>query len=562
MVRQGSNGLVRRWGLAAACCAAAALSCAQQGFPPGGPADETHPAVTQTVPAPQAIDVPVTGTITFTFSEPMDGESVESNFFLVPIPEIWPSFEWREGGRTLAVILNQELDPGVTHVASIGAKAADRRGNTLSDSFLLVFSTGPVLENKRMTGRVLPGNFLGESPLAVSLIDVIAYRTDPASEPPDPENDVPDYMTQTGADGSFELVGLSRGTFRLFAVGDRDGDGFYTANYDLVGVASRDVVLAEEDSLAIAPSIMVDMRYTAPVQLSSARAPDRRRVELSFDREVAPETFEIAIPGLDILGSYQAPGSPRGMTVVSAPQEDGRKYEITRLEIADRFGNGMAELDFTPYFAGSGYQDTTALAVTHQIPSILTQPGEPVTLVFNRPLELPQGLSAILAEDERLSLAIDRAGMDRLTLRPVTGWVSGGNTIIQFDPGLLTGIAGNRFTEESARVAIRVAPQDTLAVLSGTVGPSAGETPVRIFAKETGTGEYRTVTADQSGAWTTGPILPGQYTIYGLRDNDGDSQADLGSVAPFRFAEPVTARPDTVLLQSRWPVGGIEVRFE
>jgi hypothetical protein len=545
----------------AVCCAGIILSCAQQGFPPGGPADVTPPEITGTAPLQRATDVSATRSLVFTFSKPMNEESVENNFFLVPIPKVWPSFEWRNGSRELTVHLSRPLDPNVTYVASIGAKAADQRQNSLRQSFLLVFSTGPVLENKRIAGRVLPGNFLDQNPIQVSLIDVVAYRVSQDSVPPDPRNDIPAYMTQTGADGSYELIGLSRGTFRLFAIGDKDGDGFYTENYDLAGVAPHDVTLSESDSLATAPSIMIEMRYSSPIQLTSARAPDNRRVELYFDRDIIPELLNLEIRDLSTHGSYPVHGNARGMVMVSDPQADQKKYEITRLEIEDLFGNGMGKMDPAPFFVGSGYPDTTSLAIIKQIPSFVTQPEEPVILVFNRPLGLAPGLSGILSTENRLSLAVDQTGPDRLTFRPVTQWQSGENTTILFDRDRLTGVAGNRLTGDGAQFTIRVAPADTLAAIAGTVNITGQTHPVRIFAKELGTDEYREAAADSSGNWTTGPILPGRYLMYGLLDSNGNGRADMGSVSPFLFSEQVAANPDTLVLQSRWPLSGIQIEF-
>ena len=70
-------------------------SCAKQGFPPGGPRDETPPFLERTTPSALAINVSKTEPVVFEFSEPMDTKSVEDNLFIIPIPSTRPEFEWK-----------------------------------------------------------------------------------------------------------------------------------------------------------------------------------------------------------------------------------------------------------------------------------------------------------------------------------------------------------------------------------------------------------------------------------------------------------------------------------
>ena len=548
--------------LAALFSLVAVLSCAKQAFPPGGPVDETPPEIVMTSPAPGATNVSSTDPLLFEFSEPMDDESVEENFFIVPIPGDWPSFEWRQGGRVFVVRLNRELEPDVTYVISIGAKARDRNRNSLEESYMLTFSTGTVLEDKRIAGRIVPGGFLGPDPEEVALVDVIAYRIEETMESPDPRNDIPDYLTQTGTDGYYELIGLSSGKYRLFAIGDNDRDGYYTENYDMIGIAPHDVTLTAEDSLTTAPDITVAMRYTTEFQLTSARAPDNRRLELFFDRSVEPETLRLDIPGLEVNGWFPIPGNRRAISVVTGPQANGRRYEIARIEAEDRDGNGIMPLDVVPFFDGTSRPDTTSLAIVEQQPPVITRSGEPVALVFNRALAVPEGLSGIFSEDSRLSLAIEQTAPNRIVLKPVESWQPGVSYDLLFDRDRLTGIAGNRLPADGARVEIRVAPADSLSALGGIVDVADQTGSCRIIAREIVTGESREVTADEEGTWHSGSLLPGRYLIWGHHDSDGDGRVNPGTVAPYLFAEQVAAYPDTVDLAPRWPVTDIRIRFE
>ncbi len=77
------------------------ISCAKQGFPPGGATDETSPELISSIPAANAINVSTFKHLVFEFSEPMDEKSVEENIFIVPIPTSWPEFEWHSQSKVM-----------------------------------------------------------------------------------------------------------------------------------------------------------------------------------------------------------------------------------------------------------------------------------------------------------------------------------------------------------------------------------------------------------------------------------------------------------------------------
>jgi hypothetical protein len=543
-------------------CAFFLLSCAKQGFPPGGPEDKTPPSLVSTIPATRATNIERDSRLIFEFSEPMDEESVENNFFIVPIPREWPSFSWKNGGRTLTVRSADPLADNATYVVSIGAKAQDRNRNGLQSSLMLTFSTGTVLEDKRIGGIVIPVGFLGEKPEKVSQIDVVAFRIDGMDDIPDPRNDIPDYVTQTGAEGGYELAGLSRGKYRLFAIGDNDRDGFYTENEDMIGIASRDILLSESDSLAHAPALMIGMRYRSDIQLTSARAPDNRRVELFFDREIVTDGFSLEIPGLEIAQWFVNPSNPKMVTMMTSVQENGKRYAIPRITAADPDGNKMGAFDIVPFFDGTAAADTAKLVITGKKPRLVVLPDERIELTFNRALALPDGRNGIVSSDDRLSLAVDRTAPDRLTLSPVEKWRYGTEYVILLNSDALTGYAGNTLPAESARMTIRTAPADTLSSIAGTLADTGGNGPYRILVKALADGSFREVFLKSAGAWESGPLLPGKYVLYVHCDSDSNGVVGRGSVVPFSFAEQVAAYPDTIALEPRWPANDIKLTIQ
>ncbi len=540
------------------------ISCAKQGYPPGGPVDDIPPELIRTIPSAKAINVSTSEPLLFEFSEPMDEKTVEENLFIVPIPSSWPEFEWSARNRILVLKPNQPLRDNTTYIITIGTKAGDLRRNGLENSIMLSFSTGDVIEDKRIKGKAIPYDYLNGKGEKVSEIDIIAYRLNSESSGPDPKNDVPDYFTQTGQDGSYEILGLSSSLYRIFAIGDKDKDGFYTEGYDLIGVMPHDVSLSESDSVLYAPEIMVSSKLTGDIQLTSVRAPDSRRINLFFDREVEIESLRLEIEGLEVIGSFADEDRTKRISVVTGVQENKKRYMINSIDVMDRDGNSLMPFDPRPFFNGTDRPDTTSLEIVNSGPKILASGDKHISLVFNRMLDFPDNIEGVIEEKSGENVSVKLTGPNKLELSPVENWQSSYNYVILFDSEILRGIAGNRFTETGAKLTFRVVPSDTLGVIEGNIEDYSGKSSAsyRLIFKNLDTDTVKEFNFTNLGEWTSGPVLPGRYIGLAHRDDDGDSKIFRGTVNQYRQAEPVVSYPDTITVEPRWPVKDINFIFK
>ena len=540
------------------------ISCAKQGYPPGGPADDIPPELVRTIPAANTINVSTSEPLVFEFSEPMDEKSVEENLFIVPIPSTWPEFEWSSRSRILVLKPNQPLRDNTTYVITIGAKARDLRRNGLEDSIMLSFSTGDVIEDKRIKGKAIPYDYLNGKGEKVSEIDIVAYRLNNKSSEPDPGNDVPDYFTQTGQDGSYEILGLASSLYRIFAIGDKDKDGFYTEGYDLIGVMPHDVSLSESDSIQYAPEIMVSSRLISEIQLTSVRAPDSLRIELFFDREVEIESLKLEIEGLNVIGWFADEDRARSISVVTDEQENKKRYMINSIDVSDRDGNNLMSFESRPFYNGTDRPDTTSLEIVDWSPKILSSADEHISLVFNRMLDFPDGIEGIIEDESGENVSVKRTGTNKLELAPVESWQSSYNYVILFDSESLRGIAGNRLTDSGAELAFRVVPSDTLGFIEGNIEDytEKSASSYRLIFKNLDTDTVKEFNFTNPEEWSSGPVLPGRYIGLAHRDDDRDGKIFRGTVNPYMTAEQVVVYPDTIMVEPRWPVKDINFIFK
>lgn len=221
-------------------------ACAKQGFPSGGPKDETPPVVLGTTPQ--------NGTLNFNFKEfsilfdeYVNVKDADNNILVSPTMSKKPEYSTK--GRSVVVKLKDTLHANTTYLFQFKEGIVDfNEGNALP-SYEYVFSTGSSIDSMTLRGKVLDA--LTDKP-RTETITVLAYPesslTPPDSALTTPQGDSivakeqPMYMTRCDKEGNFTLNHLRPGRYLLLAI--EDGD----KNLRLTG----DEPVAFLDTLAVA----------------------------------------------------------------------------------------------------------------------------------------------------------------------------------------------------------------------------------------------------------------------------------------------------------------------
>ena len=234
--------------------AAAVLStaCANMGHPSGGPRDEDPPRLVSASPAPGSINVgkprnskdPADSMlagqrITLTFNELVNVKDAFTKVVVSPASKSVPKVS--SGGRNVYVDFDS-LAPNTTYTIDFADAIEDNNeGNKLS-GFAYSFSTGPVLDTLRISGRVLSARAL--EPQKGILVGVHSNLSDTAFSTTRLLR-----VARTDDRGRFTIRGLAAGEYRVFALEDKDNDQTYSspeenmAWYDVtVSPSSRPVV--------------------------------------------------------------------------------------------------------------------------------------------------------------------------------------------------------------------------------------------------------------------------------------------------------------------------------
>ena len=233
-----------------------ALSCANPGSgPDGGPYDETPPRIVAMSPAIGQTDCRA-NRVTIAFDEFIKVEQASEKITISPpqieMPEI------KVLGKKISVALVDTLLPNTTYTIDFSDAITDAtEGNPLGN-FTYYFSTGNQLDTMQVSGCVLAARDL--EPVKGILVGLHRDTTDTAftTRPFD-------RVARTDGAGRFCIKGVAPGRYRIYALGDMDGD-FRKARGERTAFTSR---IVEPSSF---PDTRFDTLWTDTIHYDTIRA--------------------------------------------------------------------------------------------------------------------------------------------------------------------------------------------------------------------------------------------------------------------------------------------------
>ncbi len=536
-------------------------TCARQGFPPGGPVDRMPPRIMATWPRPDTTRVPLDSKISVQFNEAVEHRTCEESIFITPRPAEPPRFRWR--GKKLEIQMPGGLLPNRTYVITIGTGTRDRRNIALAASQSLAFSTGDSLDRGGLSGAIF-------SDATVEGVQVWAYEL--AGNPaPNPAITPPLYVTQANNKGQFALAYLALGSYRLFAVADRDLSGRYDAERELIGVAPRDYTLTPGLLRIENVLLRAALSDTTAPRLAGATAPDNRHVDLRFSEHMAERDLNLidnyritaGAETLQVLDLLPDKRNPAYIHLLTAPQTAGADYLITLQRGWDLADLALADTARSAGFKGSALADSVKPYLVATLPEDKTRnvPLQPLlTLAFSEAMNQPLAEAAFALQDSGQTRV-----PGRLTWRSSAELQFLPDSLLRPDRLYVVKIAldslrdrqGNPVADTLISFRFQTLNPDTLSEISGSLrDAAAGRSGKFIMAARVPKGPVYEIIQELEGAYRFPAILPGDYLIDFYRDEDGNNRYSFGHPFPFQPAERFAAYPDTIKVRARWPNEG------
>lgn len=546
--------------------------CANQLPPGGGDIDRIPPEIVEVYPE--------NGSTNFEddyfelgFSEYVDKRSVKDAIFISPAIEKALELDW--SGKYVRVYFPEKLKQNTTYVFTIGTDVIDfNNRNNMAEAFYFTFSTGKEIDRRIITGRIYQ-----EKPQGVLLF---AYKFS-SVDTINPMKNKPDYISQSGKDGTFALAGLASGTYRIFAVQDEFRDLIFQPDQDKIGIPFKDVVLQKSDSLYSGLNFFITEIDTTAPRLLSASMIDKHHILVNFSEEIDSTIYRknnffiydsTANRKTGIRYFYKGSAKPTEMFFVP---DETIPVENNVFLYADTIRDKAANifLNDAVYINLSDRPDTIAPGILKSVPPAGTRDAdflkEKFSFFFNDAFDTNSAKAGITFQDtlgKAVPISINFTDDASFTFLPLQKLEPKKYYIISIDFKRIEDAAGNKmdsvyksriqtisgldFTGASGRLTGAALTENPVLVLQGTA-------PSKIIGK--GKNIY-TQRPDKNSGFSFERIEPGKYALWCYLDKDSSGSYSSGWHFPFKHSEEFSVYPDTLNLRARWMQTDLNFKFK
>lgn len=225
--------------------------CANIIPPTGGDRDSLPPVLVTAYPANGSVEFKAK-TITLTFDEYVELQSIQENLIVSPTPDLFPAVNSKL--KTVTVKLPESLEPNTTYSYNFGKSIKDINEGNVLNGFNYVFSTGPVIDTLELSGKVL----LAETGAPDSTLIVMLHRNGNDSAV---IKENPRYITTLDSSGNFHFRNLAPGTYYVYALKDDLRSRRYQQESQIFGFANEPVI-AQPNPLPIEIHAYVEKKAT------------------------------------------------------------------------------------------------------------------------------------------------------------------------------------------------------------------------------------------------------------------------------------------------------------
>lgn len=549
------------------------FACAGQVPPSGGPVDTTSPEIIRTEPDTNAVRVN-SERIVLEFSEYVDRRSVEESIFISPyVGEL--EFDW--SGTEVTIRFGEKLKANTTYVVNIGTDVTDVRArNRMAHGYTLAFSTGERIDQGFIAGKVFD-----PKPEGVMLFAYALSGMNPDTL--DPTRTKPDYIMQTGKDGSFTFSNIRFDTYRLFAVRDQYRNLLYDKQVDEIGVPTNDVTVNAEQPRVGGVWFRLFSEDTTGPLLTRVAALSRRHLQLRFSEPLDSAAFTrtrilirdtLTLEPIGVMMQSLDRGDSTAVHVLTAsPLDTTKMYRVTVEGAADRSGNIMRPAHAQFDVSGQAPWDTVKPLVTlvGLRDSVTDIPLDaPLEVRFSEPVQAPAASAAASLMDSAggiIPIAITWQAANAMIVTASRPFASRAWYTFRMVLDSVRDFWGNAYKDSVLSIRFRSLDVKTTGTIEGRVmddekGDAQGNIVLTATRVASSPSLQKHLILREPGGFMLELLPEGLYTLQAYRDRDSSGSYTFGSPHPFRRAERFVVYADTLKVRARWGVEGVTVRFK
>ncbi len=483
--------------------------CASPKSPTGGEPDKTPPKVIEDESTPNE-QVNFKGNeITILFDEWVTLKDVYTQLVVSPIMPSEPEIKQR--GKAIVITLPDSLRENTTYTINFGNAIQDLHEANILENFVFVFSTGPVLDSIRLTGKVFDAVTLKPMPG----VWVMLY---PMGEDSAVYKRKPDYVGKTNTEGAWSMSYLRADEFHVVALKDENANLIYDQDTELIGFLNNPI---NTDSLR---------GELPPIFLF----PKEKRIGVSEVIPVSTGWLKVIVQGPD----------PKPYPVFIPPIDTiATRWEGDTLNIwfdADTSYAGRIIVDTdTTTIRASALKSilTTKLKLSQS--SLQIHPTSTISYRAELPIKSidTSRIDITMDSSSRFPFTLARSLSDRRAFSLQLPWTAGERYSITFLPGAITDIWDRQ--NDTIRNSLVVNTTDQFGDLTMTIEGLDSLQQYVVSLKDGQNLIDTFVVVDRSQAQIKKNALsPAKYTIEIVEDRNRNGRWDTGEYSVRRSPEP------------------------
>ncbi len=538
-------------------------SCAHQLPPGGGELDKIPPEVVEIYP--------LDGTINYDdnyfeieFSEYVDRRSLKDALFISPNIEGRLIYEWT--GTSISVEFVEGLKEDVTYTITVGTDLVDRNNkNRMASSFTFSFSTGSTIDRRTISGRVYSDDQEGVLIYTYKMdedVDTLLKRK-------------PDYVSQTGNDGSFKLYGLGESNYRLFAIKDEYRDLIYDLNLDLIGLPNQDISLQGSDTSFTGIYFRLFKADTTAPRLLKGIMTDERHILATFTEKIdddllTSDNFYVIDSTTNKQSAITFVFSKQGKfdEIVLVPEikleSENDVFLIAKIlkdTVDNKYANDFVQLTV------SDRPDTIPANVTASEPenySTVDFIDPKIKFYFNdgfRKEDIQRNITFTDTLYKGVPFKISFNDDATMIVSPLKNLITEKDYIIKLDLNAFVDAAGNKQDSIYEFKFNTISGLDFTGVNGKLLNVHFHKNPVLVLENiDNEKLKYQKNVSEED--FTFERVEAGKYLLWCYFDEDSNYQYSYGWPDPIKFSERFSVYSDTLKLKPRWVITDVLFEFK
>jgi|YelNatPaOPRAMG01_1025707.scaffolds.fasta_scaffold00174_48 archaellin len=536
-------------------------NCANQ-LPPGGGAVDLVPPKIENV-------FPQNGTTNFNknyieinFSKFINKLSLPNSIFISPSIDGPFDYDWTN--KSVKISFSSKLKQNVTYIVTIGTQLEDYNNhNKMSEAYTFAFSTGNKIDNGVISGKVFSSKPGG--------ISIFAYMIGDSSINPSVQK--PNYISQTGEDGKYKLLGLANGIYRVFAVQDESKSFLYNPENDEIGNPQGDVTISKIDSIYTDLNFFMTKYDTVKPRLVKAIMTDAFHVLLVFNKDIDSESINLSNFSLvdstankTIKPEYVFKSFSKGTDVIlSGNFKIPVKDEVFVFTKSIKAKSGIEYKSDFINLNVSDKPDTTKPIIVYTSPSNGASNVDFVKpkflFYFNDSFDTVVASKGIAFTDTSGKFILSKIHFiddASFSISPLVNLKPNNDYMIKIDLSKFSDLNGNKYDSVYQYKFRTINGLDFTGVSGKVINAEQNLNPYLVLESSM---EPKTIYKQhlkKNNVFEFDRIQPGKYTLWCFYDSDSSKTYSYGTTFPFHPAEKFWVYPDTLNLRPRWTITDVQ----